>query len=227
MAMGWRKGYLRYKDYFLNVFKIYQTKKDLKMFIEIILSLGTIIMFSVFALRPTILTISQLIKDNKVKADTINIMEKKINNLDLAEKNYDQIFSSLDLINSAIPQGPAPEAISRQIEGLANLYEIRILGLSTGEAVLMGQEKVKRVSRDLVALPEGASTIDLSISVTGNYQSLMNFLKDLENLRRPINIDSLVISSNTRDDQKTIVLLISGRFPYISNNIQPDNTQSQ
>lgn len=220
MALGWRKSYFRYKDYFLNVFKIYKTRNDLKVFLEILLSLGAIIIFTLFALKPTILTISQLVEDNKVKAQTIKEMDKKIANLNQAETNYNSIVSKLDLINSAIPQGPSPETIARQIEGLSNLYSVKLLGLSTGDAVLVGAEKTKKTPKELVALPQGANGIDFAISASGDYISLLNFLKGLETLRRPLNIDSLSLNASIKNDQKVVVLLVSGRFPYIPNAVK-------
>ena len=39
MALGLRKDYLRYKSYFLNIVSLYKRKEDLRMFLEIMLSL--------------------------------------------------------------------------------------------------------------------------------------------------------------------------------------------
>jgi hypothetical protein len=60
MALGWRQGYSRYRAYFLNIYNLYKQRPDLRMFLEILLSLGAIAIFAAFAVRPTALTIVQL-----------------------------------------------------------------------------------------------------------------------------------------------------------------------
>ena len=39
MALGWRKDYLRYRSYFLNIVSVYKQRRDLKAFLELILTL--------------------------------------------------------------------------------------------------------------------------------------------------------------------------------------------
>ncbi len=80
MALGWRKDYLRYRSYFLNVLNLYKRKEDLRMFLEIMLSLSAISFFSIFALRPTFLTIATLLKEINAKKGTIITMDTKIKN---------------------------------------------------------------------------------------------------------------------------------------------------
>ncbi|MCK4588646.1 hypothetical protein KAT60_02400, partial [Candidatus Woesebacteria bacterium] len=88
MALGWRRGYLRYKSYFLNVIVVYKRRKDLRMFLEITLSLVTISFFAVFALKPTLLTIAELTKEIKTKEETVAKMDEKIQNLERGQQIY-------------------------------------------------------------------------------------------------------------------------------------------
>ena len=84
MALGWKKDYLRYKSFFLNVLAIYKQRTDLHLFSEILLSLITILLFGIFAIRPTLLTIAQLVKDIRGKEATLALMDQKINSLNRA-----------------------------------------------------------------------------------------------------------------------------------------------
>ena len=63
MAGGWKTDYARYRGYFQNAITAAQKKQDLKMFLEILLTLSTIIIFISLALRPTLITISELVRD--------------------------------------------------------------------------------------------------------------------------------------------------------------------
>jgi Tfp pilus assembly protein PilO len=64
-------------------------------------------------------------------------------------------------------------------------------------------------------LPEGAKSLTFSISVNGDYPQLSRFLSELENLRRPIKIDNSGLSSAQTEEGSELVLLVSGRAPYL------------
>lgn len=215
MATPWRKNYLRYRELFLNILITYRKRQDVKMFLELLLSLATISLFAVFALKPTVVTIGQLIRDNRAKSETIQLMNTKIQNLETANQVYGANESKLPLIFSSIPENVSPDTLVKQIQGVANLNTVNILGINIGEVTLVGTEQAKSSSSEVKALPWGTNTLPFSITVTGNYESLLSFLKNLENLRRPLRIDTININSNQTENGKTIVMLISGVAPFL------------
>lgn len=216
MALGWRKEYSRYKDYFLNIVAVYKQKQDLKMFMEILLSLGTVSFFAVFALKPTLVTIAGLAKEIKSKEETVAKLDTKIQNLTTAQTLLDQEITRLPLIEGAVPRVASPETFVRQIEGLAVKNSVSLLGISIGEVTLLGESKgPKKTDVGVNPLPEGANGVSFSLSIAGEYSRLSSFLVDLEKLRRPISVDSTGISSSETDEGKILVVLVSGRFPYI------------
>ncbi|MDP1710294.1 MAG: hypothetical protein Q8L28_01635, partial [bacterium] len=90
MAQGWRKEYSRYKEYFLNVVNLYKQRADLRVFLEIILSLTTITIFAIFALKPTAVTIIGLVNEIKDKENSLSGLNQKINDLKTARNIYNQ-----------------------------------------------------------------------------------------------------------------------------------------
>lgn len=204
MAAEWRNQYLRYKEFFLNITTLYKKRVDLRMFLEIILSLTTVIIFSVFALKPTALTIINLVKEIKEKEKTISTLNQKIGNLETARENYNQIETSIPKIISSIPDGPQPDNLIKQIEKMASKNSVGILGISIGEAPILNKDDMKR----------DKLTVDISVNLTGPYLSLVSFIKDLENFRRPIKLDNLVINSLKTEDANTLVATITGKMPY-------------
>lgn len=215
MALGWRSNYLRYKDFFLNTLRVYRKRPDLKMFLEAGLSLVTILIFTLFALRPTLITIAALVREIRTKEETIKKMDEKIANLDAAEIIFTQEEQKINIVRSAVPKGPEPESFLRQLEGLSQTTNASVLGVSFGEVTLLGQEPAKKTKDELKALPEGASALTFSVSVIGDYSALSKFLADIENLRRPINIDAAGINSSQTPQGTTLTLVISARTPYI------------
>ena len=204
MAQGWRKDYLRYKGFFLDILAIYNSKPNLKAYLELILSLGTIIIFSIYAIKPTILTIVELNNEIKSKENTVSLLTQKISNLKIASNILQKESQNLELIDSAIPTGANVEQLVKQIEKIAFDSSVVIRNFSSANIFLKGSSD-KKVENEL----------PVSFSVTGNYQSLFLFLQTIENLRRPFRIDSFVFNSNiTADNEKFIVLTISGNVPY-------------
>lgn len=219
MALGWRKGYRRYRSFFLDIYNVYKRRPDLKMFLEIILSLITISAFAAFALRPTALTIVQLLEEIEAKEDTIQRMDTKIANLQAAQAIYNQEQARIVLLDQAVPEEPTPESFVRQIEGLASSRGVGVLGMSIGELVLVGEEKERRRgSSEAAPLPQNAGEVSFSISTQGNYQQLDTFFNDLSNLRRPLKIDSVNFNSAQTEEGQALVLVIQGRVPYLREN---------
>ncbi|MDP3994652.1 MAG: hypothetical protein Q8P91_02390 [bacterium] len=204
MAQNWRKEYLRYKSFFLSISDLYRKKRDLRMYLEILLSLATISFFGVFALRPTLLTISQLVVEIKSKKETIAIMNIKIKNLESAQQILLQETYRLPLLDTSVFDTPKPEVIARQFEGLSNKNIVKISGLSFEKTTLK-------------PLPENSEAINLTVSAAGSYQGLYSFLKDVENLRIPVQIDTFQIGTAKAEDKTFLTLAISGRIPYLGN----------
>ena len=77
MEKGWKRDYSRYKEFFLNIWRVYNTKPSLKIYLELILSLSTVAVFAVFAIKPTVLTIIELNKEISSKEETISKLLKR------------------------------------------------------------------------------------------------------------------------------------------------------
>lgn len=217
MALGWRKEYLRYREFFMNIVALYKKRWDLRAFLEILLSLGTVSFFIVFALKPTVLTIAELYKEIQTKKETVAKLDEKIKNLTIAQQVWARDEAKISLSKTSVPSSPVPESYVRQIEGLAAQNGISLLGISVGEVTLVGETKETAAEEtDLAPLPEDASAVTFSVSITGAYQQLFSFLAGLENLRRPLKIDAVSITSSENEEGIIKqILLVSGRVPFL------------
>lgn len=215
MTLGWRGQYFRYKDFYLNILVLYKQRKDLRAFLELILSLSTIIIFVVFALKPTALTIISLYNDVKVKKEILSSLNQKISDLQTANNVYSQNKNFIPDIDAAVFGNPQPDAVSKQILGLGSKDSVTLLGVSIGQVVLVGKTNISKTSSELKPLPGGAQSMPVSISVKGPYANLLTFIKDFENLRIPAKIDSLTINSAETQGGNVIVGVITARVPYL------------
>ncbi len=215
MALGWRKEYARYKTYFLNIYAVYNQRRDIKMFLEIILSLAAVSLFSLLALKPTVLTVSGLLKEIKVKEETLTKMNKKILNLRNAQDLTSKEITKISLLPGVVPDTPSPEKFVRQIEGLSAKHSAKILSLTIGEVTLIGKQKEVKNEKNIEPLPESAKELSFSISLTGEYDNLSSFLDDLQLLRRPVKIDIANFNLSEGVGGVNLIFTVSGRVPYL------------
>lgn len=215
MASGWRSSYYRYKQLFLNVSDAYKKRADLRAFLEIVLSLVAVIVFIIFALKPTALTIISLVQQIKEERKTLASLNQKVNDLQKVSTLLTQNQMFLDNVDTAISTTPSPDIFTKQILGLSAKNNVELMALTINEITFVGNVK-KVVSEETEPLPENANEIGYSISIKGTFANINAFLKDIENMRVKSNIDDLTISSSVTDSGRVIVAVISGRVPYLN-----------
>jgi Tfp pilus assembly protein PilO len=216
MATGWKKDYFRYKEFFLNVLNLYNTKPNLRIYLELTLSIFTIIIFAIFAIKPTILTVIELNNEIKSKTSLVQELNTKIKNLQTAGQILQTNASDLLYLEQALPDTAKPDNFVKQFEVLALESNVKIVGISSSDVIINGKSNDKKKSGDQSSIALNADELAFSISISGDYQSLINYLTKLESLRRPLKIDSIAINSTNTDNGKVISLLINGRTPYLN-----------
>jgi len=213
MQSDWRRQYQRYRELFLNIVGFYKKKPDVKIFLELFLSLATVSIFSIFALKPTGITIIGLIKEIKEKQKTLDLMTAKLNSLKQAQAVVEKEEQRIALLDTAIPTHPDPETFVKQIEGVAMTNPNSLTSFSLNEVVLVGKD-TKKASKEEEGLPKGAGGLGFSLAFVKDYDSLLKIISNLENLRRPIKIDSLRILKPTLGEATDLGLSLSGQAPY-------------
>lgn len=216
MALGWRESYYRYRGFFLNIAALYKKKADLRAFLEIVLSITAVIVFLLFALKPTALTIINLLQQINERKQTLAGLTQKVADLETVNNVLDQDQNLIPSIDAAVPTVPNPDILSKQVEGLASKDAVNILGISVSQVTLFGNISAKKLT-GVAPLPEGANEMPFSISVQGPYTNLISFITDFENLGLAARIDNLTITSSLTDKGRVIVAVISGRVPFLGN----------
>lgn len=214
MSSPWKINYSRYKRFFLQGVSQYKKRRELKTYLEMFLSLFTIIIFAVFALRPTLLTIAKLTNEIETKKETVAKMDRKIQNLKDARELYDQESDNIQLLNRAVPINPLPETLVRQIQGVSNENEVNVASVSIGEVALINESGTIKKAGEPGSLPENSGAVSFSLNSTADYLSFFGFLLALEDLQRPVKIDSVTLETNKTNKGRALVLHASGRTPY-------------
>lgn len=223
MRGDWKNDYARYKSYFTHITSQYRQRNDLKAYLEIVLSLITISIFSIFALRPTLLTIAQLLKDIETKKQTVMILDEKIANLARAQTLYQEYKNQITLLRSAIPDTTEPDHVLRQIESLAETHQVTLSSATMTKGLLFGVDVPVVVNTETTTtetvepeIQQGTPfTITLETDVSA-YAQITAFIQDLERLRKPFVIQGIRIRQNKNNPEEStkLILFIDGEVPY-------------
>jgi Tfp pilus assembly protein PilO len=184
-----------YQKYLLNILALYKQRQDLKEYLELLFSIAAIGIFVIFAIKPTIITITDLVTKINVEEDTSNKLETKIKNLGIAQTRFNSEENKINLLNDAIPDTPNVPSYVRQLEGLVKKENLKIINTTV--------QKVDVLSSSASA----EQSINPTVSVSGNFDSLKNFLKDIESLRRPGYISKMDFASGSAELNLTITPL--------------------
>ncbi len=216
MQGSWRNNYIRYRGFFLNIIKAYRKKPEIIMFLELILTFSTITLLSIFALRPTLITIAGLVKEIKAKEELIGKMDKKIRDLDTAQNLVFSESRRISILDSAIPTGPSVESLSSQMEGLSTTTGVTINTFSVEEVPLLeNAQKVKQREKDSL-VPEGAEGLTFTLRASDSFSSLSNLIASLENMRRPAIAENIIFAQTTDpNSNQVLILTFTGQVPYV------------
>ena len=185
-TFDWQTEYHRYRRYFTDLSRFYQTKKS-RVYTGIILSLLTIAFFVIFAIKPTLTVITQLIRQTKDQKLVTTELEKKISNLSQTQNEYLTVESDLHLVYEALPQDPQATLLIKQLETLA--YQ---------SGVGIGRLRLNEVELKKTGFPKTEKQpLNFSFAAFGNYTNLKNFLSSLSTLRRIILVESFSFQKGT------------------------------
>lgn len=223
MGSGWRNNYLRYRTYFLNVTNQYRERGDIKAYLEILLSLITITIFSIFALRPTLLTIGELIKEVETKKETLAKIDSKIQNLSKAQLLYDRQRKNIYILNVAVPARATPEVFTQQLDAIAIKNGIKMTRINLDNGEILKTEIPRDRGSEKNQVQELPFSIEARIDID-DFTKLVSLITDMENSRviTKINQLSLALEEEEEKFNKEIVLTIEGVTPYFYlNNKKP------
>lgn len=208
MALKTSRNYRRYQRYFVDLQALYQ-KREIKLYTGLILSLLTVAFFGLFALKPTLTTIASLVGDLQDKKAINQKLQEKINNLSRAQTNYSQTINSLGLLDQALPRNPSVSQIAYQIEILAQKSNLIVRSINFESVNMKGES------------PKQKNEVSFDFTLSGDFQSLKNFLGSLENIRRIMTISSFSLSKSKNVENQTMTLNVLGKAYFLPNNQTP------
>lgn len=168
-VLEYKSGLVLYRRYLETV----QQKPVLRAGLYLVLSLVLIIVLIITALRPTLVTIASLLGDIKQQGSTEKRLDTKIAQLTTAQQTLSQNQDRLEILDQAIPNGDKFASWADRLSGLASQSGVQITQVSMDDKFAF------------------------SITTTGEYLQLRQFVERLENLRRLAVVNNVQLVKTT------------------------------
>lgn len=180
-----------------------------KVSLELFFTVGAVLFFAIFAIRPTLLTMSDLIKELEDKRKLDQQLSQKIAALSTAQATYLGLQNRLFVLDEAIPTSPQFITSLKLLEKVASDHKLVITTISVNE---IPDETV--ATGDITRLQR--VTIPISVVLSGDYQSIRSFIEDVINLRRAFVVDTVIFAKSEERGTQVLKATITMSVPYFS-----------
>lgn len=167
----------------------FYSKPIAKISLELFISVFTVIIFALFAIRPVLLTMSDLIKEIDDKKQLNTQLTQKIAALSSAQAQYLTASAQLPLLDQAIPPTPQFDKAILIIEKIASDRGLLIESMSASEIP-------KEPSKDVAFAVKTRVSTPVTVILNGDYPTISQFVDDIRNSQRTMVIDSIVFAAS-------------------------------
>ena len=171
-----------------------------KVSVELLATLIVVIVLAFFAIRPTLLTMSQLLKDIDDRKKTGDSLSKKIATLSTLSAEYPTMRREVSLLDVAIPNTPNFDGFMRRLEKIAANNNLIIESI---QATQLPKETATNIGADTAFQ---ITSFSISINFKGEYAKVRNTLNELMTMDRYATLNSLTFNAKRDELEKTNVL---------------------
>lgn len=176
-------------DKYYKDFLPYIEKEKNQQYLTIILTFSASILFLLFAINPTLSTITNLKKQLEDSKFVKESFEKKINSLSTLSQEYNNLESDIPIILDAIPEKPEAPTLIAQIQSIAEKNSIQLTNLSVSPINLNSEKSTS------------SSEFTFEVGGSSNYSNINSFISDLTKMQRVIKIDTINIRKGSSADE--------------------------
>ena len=181
-----------YQKYTANIRP--EDKQKYEAYIYISLTLFTACFLGIFAIGPTLNTVSNLDKQYKDNQLVYAALHQKFINLQKLDTEYQNIQGDLEQIYSAIPKSAQIPKLTRQIENIAQQNNLFVAKYSVGSIEIYPNVK-----------PSPIYSYNFVVNVSGQDIDVNQFIADIINFDRIVGIDKIT-TGRTQETQSTVFL---------------------
>jgi Tfp pilus assembly protein PilO len=164
-----------------------------------ILTFLAVSLFGWYAVRPTLQTIIYLKREIK-DLDVVNTkMNDKINNLIEAQSNLQSVEPLIPAVLETLPQNPNVQQLLQSLRIITQSTQASISGITVNSNPIISTQDVRDTSKPLTMTP-----LTFSMTIDGDYNTIVNIIDKLLTLRRIIHIQSYRLSPASKRQDQTL-----------------------
>lgn len=201
-----KERYYQNRRYFVKLPKISYSAKT-RSFAWLALTIFMISFFLIVAIRPTLVTIAKLNKEIKDKTQASKQLQNKIDAIITAQDIYARNADNLALLDEAFPEKSEFPVLAYFFEQTATASGVTLKSLNFER--IGGATQGDKSTSSLSSLP-----LNFSITASGDYLKLKDFLKELESSRRILKIEASTFNRVKKADVFELLLSISGQASF-------------
>lgn len=188
--------------------KEFYEKPIARVSLELVFTVVTITALALIAIRPTLLTVSELIREIDQKTALDNALAQKVAALGSAQVQYTAIESRLGVLDEALPSVPQFSQVLEVVEALASQAGVRL-------TENVAQEVPKEITVDPVDFAQASRQAKpIIVTIVGPYANIRQFIELLLQLRRTFIIDSVVFKNTEVSGVSQISAVLTISAPY-------------
>lgn len=192
----------RYLEY-LKMLPDIKSEKT-QIYTTLIFTFVALIVFGIFAINPTLTTITQLHTELAERKYVEQQLSQKITNLGSLQDQYSKFGTDLDYITRAVPKNPDTTSITGQLQALGEQAGIQITTLQINTAQLSPSKKPAEMLK--------SHPISFVVTGTGTFTQIDRFLRELIAFQRITTIEIIGID---RDITGNLRLNVKGSVYFL------------
>lgn len=178
MALDYKSSLGRYRRYLETV----QKQPLFRASLFVVFSLVLLIALLIWALRPTLVTISGLLGTIEQQKEIEDKLNRKIVALQQAQQAYQQLQPRLTFLDGGLPTSLDMAVWARNVEQIASGSGIELVGINVEKIEVAG-----------TATEGGLVRIGFTMTAKGQYSQFRMFVVALENMRRVVDLSDIKI----------------------------------
>lgn len=194
------------KTRYYTYIKPYLRNKTVRTYSSLIFTLLMVSVFAVYAIRPTVITITSLHKSIEEQQEISRKLKQKVSDLADGRTNYERIEQDTKTkLNNLVPGNPDLHNLIDSINALAYQSQATMSGIQFSPV------EFDPINPNLSKVAT-AREIQLNINFQGTYPSLMGVLNGFRTLNRLVSIQSVNMN---RQEGDNIIMTVSAKTMYI------------
>ena len=210
MALNYKSSLSRYRRYLQMV----QSRPLLATSMWVILSLILLIVLVVLALRPTLITIADLVSKINQQNEVSDRLEEKMLMVQQATANLDMARDRLYLLDIALPKEALWNELSSNLIGMATSSGVNIENITVNKIPLTPDEQSGTKQTGVsVSMPEGIIPVRFMVIAKGTNEQIEKLVELVENTKRVSIINMMQIQLTKEGDYQINIQAETGYLP--------------